>query len=512
MNAAHTWSIALCGMEGHPVRVEAHVSGGLPSFTLVGLGDTAIREARDRVRAAVGSCAITWPDQRAVVNLSPGALPKTGTGYDLAMAIAVMAAAGHLDRGGFQDIVHLGELGLDGRVLPLRGILPAVWAAVRTGRCQIVVPSANYAEAALVPGAQIRAVDHLGELLQSYGAQARIPRGLSPEEPLPAGEQAPRLEANDLSEVRGQPEARLALEVAAAGGHHLLLLGAPGAGKTMLATRLPGLLPGLDEQASVEVTALHSLAGSFSGQGGLITVPPFQAPHHSATLPAMVGGGSGTPRPGAISLAHRGVLFLDEAPEFAVRVLDALRQPLESGQVILHRAAGQASYPARFQLVLAANPCPCGYAGSKRGSCTCTPIMRRRYLDRLSGPLLDRIDIQIHVDSPTRGALALDQQVEDTATVASRVAVARRAQGQRWQAFGWRTNAEIPGPFLRSPENGIGRALQSRVDEAVERGQLSMRGADRILRLAWTIADLNGHQVPQLEDLGKAVALRNQGI
>ncbi|MDD9205718.1 YifB family Mg chelatase-like AAA ATPase, partial [Georgenia sp. 10Sc9-8] len=403
MGLGRTSAVALVGLVGHVVEVEAHVASGLPAFTIVGLPDASLSEARDRVRAAVASCGLGLPRQRLTVNLSPAALPKSGPGFDLAVAVALLAVADLPGTGAAAHTVHLGELGLDGRLHPVAGVLPAVAAAVRAGRPEIVVPAENAAEARLVPGARVHAVRHLAEVVVHHGGRAAVPV-VPPPPPRDRDRPADRRPA-DLADVLGQDEARFALEVAAAGGHHLFLVGAPGVGKTMLAARLPGLLPDLDDEAAVEVTSVHSVAGTFDPSGGLLRRPPFEDPHHTATPAAVVGGGSGVVRPGAASRAHRGVLFLDEAPEFSPRVLQSLRQPLEGGELVIHRARTSARYPARFLLVMAANPCPCGKAVGKGLGCTCTPMQRRRYLGRLAGPLMDRVDIQVEVHAPARAAL-----------------------------------------------------------------------------------------------------------
>ncbi len=510
MGLGRTWTVSLLGLVGHLVEVEAHKSSGLPAFALVGLPDTAVNEARERVRAAVTSSSVAWPNDRMTVNLSPASLPKTGTGLDLALAVAVLVAAGLPAQERAARTVHLGELGLDGRLHPVRGILPAVSAAVGAGRTEVVVPAENAAEARLVPGAQVRPVEHLADLIVDYGGEARRPDGAAPEPPPSPPPPEPGV-CPDLKDVRGQDEARFALEVAAAGGHHLFLLGAPGTGKSMLAARLPGLLPDLPEPDAVEVSAVHSVAGTLDAAAGLLRRPPFEDPHHTATAAAVVGGGTGFPRPGAVSRAHRGVLLLDEAPEFQPRVLQTLRQPLEHGELVLQRASGSARYPARFQLVLAANPCPCGKAIGKGRACRCTPLERRRYLGRLSGPLLDRIDIQVDVPPVTRASLALAEDAESSATVAERVAAARERQHHRLAGTGWRTNAEVPGSWLRSDDGGLPTDVRVSLERALDRGALSMRGVDRVLRVAWTLADLAGQERPTVTDVGTALALRTRG-
>ncbi|WP_449385399.1 YifB family Mg chelatase-like AAA ATPase [Cellulomonas soli] len=504
MVLGRTLAVALVGLTGHVVDVEAHLAPSLPAFTLVGLPDASLAESRDRVRAAVTSSGLAWPNRRITVNLSPATLPKSGSVFDVAIAVATLAAAGVVPVEAVADVVHLGELGLDGRLRPVRGVLPAVAAAVSAGRPRVVVPAANLAEAELVPGAQVRGADSLAQILVGYGAQVEVP--------VAPGVRASHAPTNlpshplDLGDVVGQEQARHALEVAAAGGHHLLMVGPPGAGKTMLAARLPGLLPDLDEGEAVEVTAVHSVAGTFDPQQGLLRRPPFEDPHHTATPASIVGGGSGLPRPGAASRAHRGVLFLDEAPEFTTAVLQTLRQPLEHGELVLHRAAGTARYPARFQLVLAANPCPCGRGWGKGLECTCRSEQRRRYFGKLSGPLLDRVDLQVEL-APAR---ADDLPGENTETVAARVARARAAQTERLVGTPWRTNAEVPGGWLRARLGG-GRELLADLDRAIDRGTLSLRGVDRVLRVAWTLADLDGREAPGRDHLGQALLMRTRG-
>ena len=508
MGLARTWSVAIVGVEGHLVQVEAHSTSGLPAFTLVGLPDTSLSEARERVRAAVTSSALRWDTRRRTVNLSPASLPKAGSVFDLAVAVACLGADGLASAERAAGVVHLGELGLDGRVHPVRGVLPAVAAAVASGRPDVVVPAANLAEARLVPGARVCGVRHLAELARTYGADVTPPSVEAV--PDPTGT-PPRPAVPDLADVVGQTDARFALEVTAAGGHHLLMVGPPGAGKTMLAARLPGLLPDLEDEDALEVTAIHSVAGTFDPGGGLLRRPPFEDPHHTATAQAIVGGGAGVPRPGAASRAHRGVLLLDEAPEFARRVLDSLRQPLENGEVVVHRARGSARYPARFQLVLAANPCPCGKASGKGLACTCTPLERRRYLARLSGPLLDRVDLQIDVPALTRAAAALGSREESSAAVAARVGAARAAQRERLAGTPWRANAEVPGAWLRARERGLDARARTVLERALDAGTLSLRGMDRVLRTAWTIADLAGSTAPGLDEIGTAMSLRIRG-
>ncbi|WP_062076504.1 YifB family Mg chelatase-like AAA ATPase [Demequina globuliformis] len=501
-----TRSVVLTGVAGHVIEVEAHVASGLPSLTIVGLPDAALSEARDRVRAACGSTGLTWPARRVTVNLTPATLPKSGAGTDLALALAVLAAAGDVDASQVASAVHIGELGLDGRVRPVRGILPAVAAAVKSGVTRIVVPEANRAEAALIPGARVTGVRSLAHAARAYGcADVREDPAISQRRPVASAHpDAAMRPGADMADVRGQPEARAALEVAAAGGHHLFMVGPPGAGKTMLATRLPGILPDLSDRDAVDVTSVHSLAGTFDPDGGLMRRPPFEAPHHSASAAAIVGGGSAWARPGAISRAHGGVLFLDEAPEFATRVLQTLRQPLEHGEVVLHRALGASRYPARFQLVLAANPCPCGKYFGSGSECGCAPVARRRYFGRLSGPLLDRIDLQVEVRPVRRG---FDEAGESSADVAARVAQARAVATSRLSEWGWSVNAQASGTWLRdhTPASATRDMMQ-----ALDQGLLTARGADRTLRVAWTLADLAGEPAPTAALVATAMALRTR--
>ncbi|MGC5223323.1 YifB family Mg chelatase-like AAA ATPase [Micromonospora sp. DT81.3] len=504
MTVARTWAVALTGLEGALVEVEADLSKQTPEFHLIGLPDKALGEAVQRVHNACANSDLPLPRRRLTVNLSPASLPKQGSGFDVAIAIASLATEGAMDVASVERTVHIGELGLDGRLRPVPGVLPAVHAAARAGFRRAVVPHANLAEAELVDGMTVLGAACLADVARWHGADV--------ESPLIDPVAGPRVdtfhpEPPDLVDVVGQREAVEALIAAAAGGHHLLMTGPPGAGKTMLASRLPGILPALGDDAALEVASIRSLSGD--PVAGLSRRPPFEAPHHSASVAALVGGGSRMVRPGAIARASHGVLFLDEAAEFATNALDALRQPLESGSITIHRAGVTAAFPARFQLVLATNPCPCGNYGVRGAACVCPPHSIRRYLGRLSGPLLDRIDIELGL---TRVAVAhhaeLARDAVTTGAARGRVAEARARASHRLHDTPWRLNAHVSGPWLRQGPLSLPPAVRRPLDSALHRGALTLRGYDRVLRIAWTLADMAGRTTPTTHDIGRALFMK----
>jgi magnesium chelatase family protein len=500
MPFARTRAVSLLGVDGRLVEVQCDITSGLPGLSFTGLPDASVTEARERVRSAVVNSGVAWPNRKITVALLPADLRKVGSRFDLALAVAVLAGAGAVPAAEVADAVWIAELGLDGRLRPVRGVLPSALAARTLGIERLVVARENAAEAALVTGLQVRTATHLGEVIGWLTGEGEPLDVAAPDERNVAGDLGP-----DLADVAGQLAAKRALEIAAAGGHHVSMIGTPGAGKTMLAKRLPGLLPELDDVASMEVTAVQSVAGLLGDPPRLVRRPPLQAPHHTTSVAALVGGGSYLARPGAISLAHHGVLFLDEASEFAPTALDALRQPLEDGHVVLHRAGGAVRYPARFQLVLAANPCPCAQPAS---SCECPPPVRRRHQQRLSGPLLDRIDLRVRIDPvPHVDLLGTATPRETSAVVAARVASARAAAVQRWQGR-WQANAEVPGSSLRAAPWALPAPTLRPARDHLDSGKLSARGFDRVLRLAWTLADLAGHTVPDTGDVAEALFFR----
>ncbi len=503
MVTQRVWSVALSGIDGFPVEVEAAVGGGLPRVQLVGLPDAQLSEAKARVRAAVLATGLTWPPGLVTINLSPASQPKAGTHYDVAVAVAALIAQREMEVVTSTPTVLIGELSLDGRLRKVRGVLPAMLAAARAGFERAIVPAGQQDEAALVPGISAWGAGRLAEVVDLLTGKPVVNPTEAAEASSPPFEGPEGFEP-DLRDVVGHSEGKFALEVAASGRHHLFLHGAPGVGKTMLASRLPSILPDLAESEAVEVSAIHSLAGK--QLTGLIERPPYADPHHTVTPVALVGGGTGELRPGAISLAHRGVLFLDECPDFGSK-LDALRTPLENGTITVNRARHSATFPARFQLVLAANPCPCGRFGLAGMECRCDPVKVRRYQERLSGPILDRIDIRHQITGVNRVLMDVDADPgESSAQVLARVVEARARQARRLAGTPWATNGEVAGSYLRRelPLPGDLGVLNT----ALQRGTLSARGVDKVLRVAWTLADLAGKDRVSDTEVRAALLLR----
>jgi magnesium chelatase family protein len=492
---------AVFGVEACPVDVEVDVSFGMPRFSMVGLPDASVRESRDRVRSAIRNSGFAFPPHKITVNLAPADVKKAGSSFDLPIALGVLAAQGIVERRDIGELILLGELSLDGSVHPARGVLPIAAAARRGGASGLLLPAANASEAAIVSGLTIYPVSSLADAVRALNE----PSSISFTQPRPLPQQAPR-EIADLADVRGQFLARRALEIACAGGHNLLAIGPPGAGKTMMARRVPGILPPLTFDEAVEVMAVHSVAGLLAPGAGLVSQRPFRAPHHTISDAALAGGGP-QPRPGEVSLAHHGVLFLDEMLEFSRHVLEVLRQPLEERSVTISRAARTAVFPARFMLVGAMNPCPCGYLGDAVRECRCTPQQVARYREKLSGPLRDRLDLSVEVPALPPEVLTADPAGEPSSAVRARVIAAREIQRLRYESDGIRTNTDLM-PALLKKYCGLDRAAMRVLNAAVTRLSLSARAYDRVRKVARTIADLDGVESISADHLAEALQFR----
>ncbi|WP_299618216.1 YifB family Mg chelatase-like AAA ATPase [uncultured Tateyamaria sp.] len=494
---SRAYTVAFQGVDAREVEVQCAMTPGMPAFSIVGLPDKAVSEARDRVRAALTAMSIALPSKRITINLSPADLPKEGSHFDLPIAMALLAALGILPDDAVEGTVALGELSLDGTLVPVLGALPAAMAAAEQDR-SLLCPAGSGAEAAWVDATSVIAAKSLGAVVRHFTGQA-------PLEPAQAGQIASSTGLPDLRDVKGQERAKRALEIAAAGRHHLLMVGTPGSGKSMLAARLPGILPPLSAMEALETSMIHSLAGLLDA-GGISMDRPFREPHHTASMAAIIGGGRGA-KPGEASLAHNGVLFMDEFPEFPRTVLETLRQPIETGEVMIARANNHVKYPCRFMLVAAANPCKCGYLSDPARACGRAPACGDDYMGRISGPLMDRFDLRVDVPPVSFADLDLPPTGDSTATVATRVATARKVQTARFAETALRCNADLSGAALDdwATPDAEGRALLTKV---AERFGLSARGYHRVLRVARTIADLDGAEAVQKPHVAEAVSYR----
>lgn len=545
MHIGNATSIGLIGLKAFTIQLQAFISGNMPNFSIIGLPDTSLSEARERVKSAHFALHCKWPEGRLTVNLSPASMPKSGASYDLAIAASILSAEKYIPLTELENTVILGEVNLDGTVLPIQGILPIALYAKKMHFKRMIIPQENLAEAQLVDGIESIGIHHILDLVtQLHGSLSEESLKLIEEDPAYKHMQVlerngnynneedynssiheestsplqiePKYEIGDMSEVIGQEHTKWALQVAAAGGHHVMMIGPPGSGKTMLASRIPSIMCPLNEQEQLEVASIRSLCGTLPYYG-ISNIPPFEAPHHTASAASLIGGGTGVAKPGIITRAHCGVLFMDEAPEFSPRVLQTLREPLESGHIAISRSKGTTLYPAKFQLVIAANPCPCGYAYGNGERCTCKERERARYFSRLSGPILDRIDIQM--DVPPVERIIISNHHQDNAqnsvkntylnskTMRGNVIEARKIARDRFIKQGWDCNAQASGTWLRKYTSQQAVGL---INRALEKHQLSLRGADRALRLAWTLADLSGHTSPDMTDMAQAISLRTR--
>ncbi|MFW0894266.1 YifB family Mg chelatase-like AAA ATPase [Gardnerella sp. Marseille-Q9181] len=553
-------SVGLLGLKAFTIQLQAFISSGLPGFSIIGLPDTSLSEARERVKSAYTSLRCEWPETRLTVNLSPASMPKSGASYDLAIAASILSARGIIPLNELENTIILGELNLDGSVLPIQGMLPICLYAKQKNITKMIIPYENLSEAKLINGIEVIGIKHILDLVDELNGKLenkarpiaeknreRALKAINPYDHLhikeidntrlysksalndnttsnmnntdnvdPIKSANPLGEIGDMSEVLGQEHTKWALQVAAAGGHHVMMIGSPGSGKTMLASRMPSIMCPLNEQEQLEVASIRSLCGTLPYYG-ITDVPPFEAPHHTSSAASLIGGGAGLAKPGIITRAHCGVLFMDEAPEFSPRVLQTLREPLESGHIAVSRSKGTTLYPAKFQLVIAANPCPCGYAYGNGERCTCKEKERIRYFSRLSGPILDRIDIQMDVPPVEKiitskaqsehGSSQMSEKILTSAMMRENVKNARLVAQNRFRKLGWSCNAQASGTWLRKYTSKYAIEL---INKSLENHKLSLRGADRALRLAWTLADLYGHTSPDLTDIAQAISLRTR--